>query len=71
MVSDRNRTVMTDNREEIAHLRQLLKMTQTEFAEALGVKYRAIQRWESGDRKCPDMAVKLARSIVEKKKGEE
>lgn len=59
-----------NNNEEIKHLRHLLRKTQEEFAKLLGVKSRAVQRWEAGDRECPDMAVKLARAIAEKQKVE-
>lgn len=38
-------------------------MTQKEFSEFLGVPFRSIQNWETGQRRCPEYVEKL---IVDK-----
>lgn len=40
-----------------------LGLTQTQLAELLGVPFRTIQNWETGQRKCPDYVERL---IIEK-----
>lgn len=49
--------------EELVQIRQQLGMTQEAFAEALGVHADTISRWERGERRVSQMALKLARSI--------
>lgn len=50
--------------EELVQIRQQLGMTQEAFAEALGVHADTISRWERGERRVSQMALKLARSIL-------
>jgi putative transcriptional regulator len=45
--------------DEVRAIRAGLKMTQSEFAEALGSDLRTVQRWEAGDRRPRGTAVKL------------
>lgn len=42
----------------IKTVRTGLKMSQTEFAERLGVTGGAVSRWEVGDREVPDIAIR-------------
>lgn len=49
---------------EFKQLRESKKLTQLRCAQYLGVTPRTIQRWESGEIKAPDMAVKLL-SLIE------
>jgi len=43
----------------IRELRHILKMTQSEFSERLGISYRTLQRWESGEFPIPERMLKL------------
>jgi DNA-binding transcriptional regulator YiaG len=36
------------NAEAVARLREHMKMTQTEFSEALGVRQQTVSEWETG-----------------------
>lgn len=40
-------------------LREQSRMTMSEFSRYFGINYRTIQRWEYGERKCPDHLMKL------------
>jgi DNA-binding transcriptional regulator YiaG len=37
-----------DFRNEVKNLRTVLKLSQTEFAELLGISYATVNRWENG-----------------------
>ena len=43
----------------IRELRHILKMTQAEFSDRLGVTRRTVQRWESGEFQVPERMLKL------------
>lgn len=40
-------------------LREESGMNMTDFARYFGINYRTIQRWEYGERKCPDYLLEL------------
>lgn len=40
-------------------LRELSGMNMSQFAKYFGINYRTIQRWEYGERKCPDYLLSL------------
>jgi DNA-binding transcriptional regulator YiaG len=44
---------------ELKSIRAGLRMTQAELAEALGVTWNTVARWETGQRRIPELAVKL------------
>jgi transcriptional regulator with XRE-family HTH domain len=48
--------------EAIKELRKKLILTQTEFAELLGVSFQSINRWENGKH---EPTIKIRRKIVE------
>ncbi|WP_337043071.1 helix-turn-helix domain-containing protein [Emticicia sp. 17c] len=48
---------------EIRSFRKKNKLSQTEFAELVGVSMRAVQLWESGDRKVSSLAEKTIREV--------
>ena len=48
--------------EVIKKLRKKLILTQTEFAELLGVSFQSINRWETGKH---EPTIKVKRKIVE------
>ena len=48
--------------EAIKKLRKKLILTQTEFAELLGVSFQSINRWETGKH---EPTIKVKRKIVE------
>lgn len=50
---------------EIKKIRDSLDLTQSEFAKMLGVKIRAVQSWESGDRNISQSALLLLKLILE------
>jgi predicted RNase H-like HicB family nuclease len=53
--------------EEFRALRKRLGLTQTKLGEALGVKWRAIQRYESGERNISDTVELLLRRLLEER----
>jgi DNA-binding transcriptional regulator YiaG len=54
--------------EELVRARKRLKMRQDRLAEALGVTQGALSRWESGQRRIPEMAVRLLKRLVAERK---
>jgi DNA-binding transcriptional regulator YiaG len=54
----------TMSAEEMAQIRETLKVSQREIALLLGVDLRSYQRWEYGDRKIPGPAVLLSKRIL-------
>lgn len=48
---------------EIKNFRKKNKLSQTEFAELVGVSMRAVQLWESGDRNVSSLAEKTIREV--------
>lgn len=40
-------------------LRQLSGMNMSQFAKYFGMNYRTVQRWEYGERKCPEYVIRL------------
>ena len=50
---------------EIIDARLLLGMTRKEFAQQVGVSYRAVVKWERGERKANGAAVKTIQRLVE------
>lgn len=52
------------NKLEIKKNREKLKLTQSKFAEMLGVKVRAVQSWESGERNISQSALLLLNLIL-------
>lgn len=53
---------MIDYQKAVKELRDKLIMTQTEFAEFLGVAYQSVSRWEAGTHK---PTTKVKRKIVD------
>lgn len=43
----------------IKEIRQSTGMSQAKFCEALGVPTRTLQKWEIGERSCPEYVVEL------------
>jgi putative transcriptional regulator len=59
--------------EEIKNIRLKMMMTQTEFAELLGISFASVNRYENGKSK-PTFKVQrkldeLRRKVIEEKKG--
>lgn len=52
------------NHAEIKQIRIALRLTQRQFAEALGVGYRTLQRYEGGKRIIPQPIEKLAGRLL-------
>jgi len=48
---------------EIRSFRKKNKLSQTEFAELVGVSMRAVQLWESGDRKVSSLAERTIKEV--------
>ena len=48
---------------EIKSFRKKNKLSQTEFAELVGVSMRAVQLWESGERNVSSLAEKTIREV--------
>lgn len=44
---------------KLKQIRLEKNMTQHEFSEFIGVPFRSIQNWETGQRKCPEYVEKL------------
>jgi putative transcriptional regulator len=44
---------------ELKHRRDRLGLTQTELADRLGVTWNTVARWETGQRRIPELAVRL------------
>lgn len=46
-------------------IREMTGLSQAKFCEALGIPLRTLQKWETGERKCPDYVTELIRFRVE------
>lgn len=44
---------------ELKRRRQRLRLTQAQLADALGVTWSTVARWETAQRRIPEMAAKL------------
>jgi DNA-binding transcriptional regulator YiaG len=51
--------------QQIIEARQLLGLSPKEFANEVGVSYRAVVKWERGERKANGAAVKSIKRLVE------
>ncbi|MGI0486706.1 helix-turn-helix domain-containing protein [Pantanalinema rosaneae CENA516] len=49
----------------VRELRQLMQLTQVQFAAELGVAYETINRWENGHMQPSALALKQLRSLLE------
>lgn len=49
----------------VRELRQLMQLTQTQFAAELGVAYETINRWENGRMQPSALALRQLRSVIE------
>lgn len=47
-------------------LREQSGMNMTQFAEYFEISYRTMQKWQTGERKCPDYLLKLMEYKLEK-----
>lgn len=54
--------------EEIKNLRKKLKMTQQQFASALKVDFKTVNRWENKKARPSNMAIRLLKRL-ERKQG--
>ena len=45
--------------EDMKRRRAVLRWTQARLAEAMGVTWNTVARWETGQRRIPEMAIKL------------
>ena len=43
----------------IKEIRQATGLSQSKFAAALNIPVRSIQKWETGERSCPEYVVEL------------
>lgn len=43
----------------IKEIRQSTGLSQAKFSEALGIPTRTLQKWEIGERSCPEYVVEL------------
>lgn len=50
--------------EELKEIRLILKLTQTELAEKIGVKLRALQYWEKNERQIPETTVYFVNDLI-------
>lgn len=48
----------------IKEMRELLGLTQSQFAEKYEIPKRSIENWEGGQRKCPEYVLKLLERVV-------
>ena len=48
----------------IKEMRTLLGISQAGFAKMYGMSTRAVERWEAGERKCPDYVLALLERAV-------
>lgn len=56
------------NGQKLRQLRTDAKWTQEKLAELLHVNKRTIQRWEAGDRHCPDLILMLVERLIKEEK---
>lgn len=52
-------------KDEIVGLRERLRLTQAEFADALGVAVATVSRWENGHRVASVLAVKAIQRLAD------
>lgn len=50
----------------VRELRQLMQLTQVQFAAELGVAYETINRWENGHMQPSSLALRQLRSTIER-----
>lgn len=55
-----------ETRKRIKRLRQRLDMTQEEFAKYIGVSWRTVMRWESGDSQPSNLALEKIEKLEKK-----
>lgn len=55
-----------ETRKRIKRLRQKLDMTQEEFAKYIGVSWRTVMRWESGDSQPSNLALEKIEKLEKK-----
>lgn len=48
----------------IKEMRSLLGISQAGFAKMYGMSTRSVERWETGERKCPDYVLALLERAV-------
>jgi len=56
------------NKEQVKALRKRLGLTQSKFAEKMGVTLQAVQHWEQGRRSVAGSAEKLMECLGKKRK---
>jgi DNA-binding transcriptional regulator YiaG len=61
-------TVRNVDSEEVKRIRRRLGLTQTELAEALGVRRGAVARWENGARRVTEPIARLLVRLLEESK---
>jgi putative transcriptional regulator len=65
-----SKTALVLRQPEISHLvrelRQLMGLTQVQFAAELGVAYETINRWENGHMQPSALALKQLRVVIER-----
>jgi DNA-binding transcriptional regulator YiaG len=52
----------------IKELRSLTQLSQSKFANAVGIPVRTIQQWEQGERKPPEYVVTLIEYFLKKER---
>ena len=52
----------------IKDIRSSTGLSQSQFCKELGIPLRTLQKWETGERKCPDYVVDLIAYKVEHEK---
>jgi DNA-binding transcriptional regulator YiaG len=52
----------------IKELRSLTQLSQSKFANAVGIPVRTIQQWEQGERVPPEYVVKLIEYFLKKER---
>ena len=57
--------------QSIKRLRKRLKMTQQEFADAIGCTWRAVAHWEAGTRGVSPLAQRAIERVKEEHDGQE
>lgn len=50
----------------VRELRQLMQLTQAQFADELGVAYETINRWENGHMRPSGLALRQIRSVLDR-----
>lgn len=53
---------------DIKNLRTRTNLSQSKFANVVGIPVRTIQKWEQGDRVPPDYVVKLIEYFLKKER---